>query len=44
MTQEIEPMLYTDEQAEIPAGHCPVCGGELYRPGLLCIRCRRDLI
>ena len=44
MTQEIEPMLYTDAQAEIPAGYCPACGGELYRPSLLCIRCRRDRI
>ena len=42
MAPSIEPMLYCDPQAEPPAGFCPVCGGELYRPCLLCLRCERD--
>ena len=39
MTLRIEPTLYIDPQAAIPAGFCPECGGELYRPGLHCSRC-----
>jgi hypothetical protein len=38
----IQPVLYIDVQAQIPAGFCEECGGELYRPGLICIRCQRD--
>ena len=41
MTEEIQGSLFTDPQAEIPAGYCPVCGGALYRPGLYCLRCER---
>jgi hypothetical protein len=37
----IEPMLYTDPQAQIPAAYCPVCGGAQYLPGLHCLRCER---
>lgn len=40
---KIEPILYTDSQLERPAGHCEVCGGELYRPRLICQRCFRPL-
>ncbi len=42
MAQEIQPVLYIDPQAQKPAGLCERCGGELYRPGLICIRCQRD--
>ncbi len=42
MAQTIEPVLYIDPQAQRPAGFCGVCGGELYSPGLICIRCQRD--
>ena len=44
MTQKIEPTLYVDAQATIPAGYCPACGGALYRPSLLCIRCQRTQV
>lgn len=39
----IEPVLYLDEQAAIPAGFCPVCAGECYSPGFFCLRCERRL-
>ena len=39
MRYEIESNLYTDPQAQVPAAFCPVCGGELYLPGLHCLRC-----
>jgi len=41
MAQTIEPRLYIDDQGEIPAGFCEDCGGALYRPGFVCIRCQR---
>lgn len=34
--------LYYDYQAQPPAGRCPDCGGELYAPSRVCLRCRRD--
>ena len=37
-------VLYTDPQAVIPAAYCPACGGELYAPGLHCLRCERRAI
>lgn len=37
----IEPTLYIDIQGERPASFCPVCGGERYRPGEVCLRCER---
>ena len=39
MNNRIEPTLYVDEQAAIPADFCPVCGGERYWPSRWCIRC-----
>ena len=42
MRPSIEQILYIDPQAAVPAGFCPVCGGELYAPGLVCLRCERD--
>lgn len=39
METQVEQTLYVDPQAEVPAGYCPRCGGELYRPGLWCVRC-----
>ena len=41
MAQKIEPVLYIDTQGEIPARYCEICGGALYRPELICIRCQR---
>ena len=37
----IEPVLYTDIQAQIPACFCALCGGERYAPSLICSRCER---
>ena len=37
----IEGTLYMDGQAARPVGFCVTCGGELYFPGLICLRCRR---
>ena len=42
MKISIEPVLFTDVQAQKPAAFCPRCGGELYAPGLVCSRCERD--
>lgn len=41
MRNIIEPMLYVDEQALPPEGFCEDCGGELYAPGFVCLRCER---
>lgn len=38
----ISSILYTDPQAQRPAGKCPKCGGCVYLPGKNCIRCQRD--
>lgn len=37
----IEPVLFHDPQREPSACLCPVCGGERYAPGLVCLRCER---
>ena len=37
----IEPTLYIDPQAQVPAFYCPVCGGARYAPSLICLRCER---
>lgn len=37
-----EMTLFTDPQTQQPAGFCPECGGELYAPGLFCLRCGRE--
>ena len=39
--ETIEGTLYIDGQAARPVGFCQDCGGELYFPGLTCLRCRR---
>lgn len=36
-----EAVLYTDPQAQKPQGFCPVCGGEIYAPEGICLRCQR---
>ena len=38
----IQSNLYTDLQSIREAGRCPHCGGCVYAPSLLCIRCERD--
>ncbi len=42
MIPQIEPTLYIDPQAAIPVGCCPHCGGAVYAPGGLCLRCGGD--
>lgn len=42
MNVSIEPMLYFDPQAAIPAGRCPLCGAELYPPAAVCFLCGRE--
>lgn len=42
MSTKIESVLYIDPGAERPAGFCPVCGGEVYAPSMLCYRCERN--
>ncbi len=39
---DLEPTLFFDPQAAIPAGYCPRCGGCLYRPSLVCLRCEQE--
>ena len=39
MNRDIAPNLYTDIQDVPPEDFCPICGGELYGPGLTCLRC-----
>lgn len=39
--ETIEKCLYTDRQAVKPAAFCEICGGELYFPGDVCLRCLR---
>lgn len=41
MSTNIEFLLYIDIQDEKPAAFCPECGGELYAPSLICLRCER---
>ena len=37
----IEQILFPDPQTARPAAFCAHCGGELYSPSLMCLRCRR---
>lgn len=37
----IEKDLYIDPQAVRAAAFCADCGGALYLPSLLCLRCKR---
>ena len=39
--QVIESNLFVDPQ-RLPSLPCPVCRREVYPPGYVCIRCRRD--
>ena len=41
MTITTESNLYIDPQAQVPAGYCERCGGELYAPSLVCSRCQK---
>lgn len=43
MKKQIDQTLYIDLQAAVPAGICHICGGALYAPSRLCLRCRRDV-
>ena len=37
----IERALFPDPQADRPAAFCADCGGALYLPSLMCLRCER---
>lgn len=41
MTVKVESILYIDIQKQKPAGSCPECGGEVYAPSMICLRCER---
>ena len=41
MSTKIEAVLYIDIQKQKPAALCNFCGGELYAPSLVCLRCER---
>ena len=41
MTSIVEQVLYVDEQSLPHAALCETCGGELYEPSFLCLRCER---
>ncbi len=42
MKDVLESILYIDPQAQVPAGYCADCGGALYSPSLVCLRCGRE--
>lgn len=44
MQNGVEGMLYIDPQARKPIGFCKKCGGALYAPSRICLRCRRDIV
>ena len=44
MSTKIESVLYIDIQTQPPAGFCPECGGELYAPSLICLRCEGEIL
>jgi hypothetical protein len=37
----IESNLYKDPQAQVPHSFCEACGGEIYSPEGVCLRCER---
>ncbi len=41
MKGQIEPILYTDPQ-QVPHRLCGECGGAVYPPEYICIRCDRS--
>ena len=41
MAITFESNLYIDPQTQPPAAFCEYCGGELYEPSLVCLRCQR---
>lgn len=43
MIPQIQPVLYRDPQAQKPKCFCIRCGGECYRPALLCTDCEDQL-
>jgi len=42
MIPQIESMLYIDEQAAVPVSFCCRCGGAIYAPEGLCLRCGEE--
>ena len=41
MVSPIASTLYTDPQAQTPHNFCKTCGGEIYSPEGICLRCER---
>ena len=41
MVLSMEAVLYRDTQAQTPQGFCEKCGGEIYSPEGICLRCQR---
>lgn len=41
MVTAMEAVLYTDPQTRAPRGFCEKCGGEIYAPEGICLRCQR---
>ncbi len=44
MSNGVEKMLYIDPQGGKCVGFCKKCGGALYAPSRICLRCRRDIV
>ena len=42
MIRFLEPMLYIDDQAQVPVCLCEKCGGECYAPDGVCRCCEGD--
>lgn len=43
MSTKMQQILYIDPQEAKPVAFCPTCGGEIYAPGGICLRCERSL-
>lgn len=41
MSTNVEPAGYIDPQAQVPVEFCSACGGEIYAPNGICLRCER---
>lgn len=40
--EKVIQILWTDPQQSKEAGRCETCGGVVYAPSMVCIRCGRD--
>ena len=44
MIRFLDPMLYIDDQAQVPVCLCEKCGGECYAPDGVCRCCEGDAL